>query len=104
MNGMTKKMTKKYYSFLILALFLMIFPAGIIFGAVLPDLESIHNPVEQKSYHEKDPLNLTRFISSETFKTTQQSDIGSFSDLLISESVSPATFEQRQSLSHIAIL
>ncbi len=90
-------MTKIIIGLLILTVFLILPAAAEVSGKVLPDRESIYNESVKKPVSNDCPIFLTKFFSPESFKSTQQSEIAGFSDLLISESVSPATFTQRSS-------
>lgn len=94
---MTKSTTKIFYGLLILSVLLILSMALPVFGKDALDRLQIHNASVKKPISEESPVFLTKFLLPETSKSNQFSQIGSFSDLLISESVSPATFTQRNS-------
>ncbi len=94
---MTKDMTKIIFGLLIITILFITPIVNKAIGKTYPDRESIYNESVKKPVSNESPIFLTKFIAPETFKSTQQSEIGSFSDLLVSESVSPATFKQRSS-------
>ncbi len=94
---MIKDMTKIIFALLILTVLMVLPTAAEVSGKISPVRESIYNELVKKPVSDEYPILLTKFIAPESFKSTQQSEIGSFSDLLVSESVSPATFYQRNS-------
>ena len=90
-------MAKIFFNLLILSMLVIQFPALPVFGKTAPDHVQLHEESVKKPVSTEHPVFLTRFFTPETYKSAQFSKIGGFSDLLISESVSPATFTQRKS-------
>ncbi|MCP4705354.1 MAG: hypothetical protein GY865_12150, partial [candidate division Zixibacteria bacterium] len=90
-------MIKVIYSLLILAI-LLVFPMNsFAINESSPDRDKIYNKPINKPFSDNYPVFLTKLLPPDVSKYNQLSEITGFSDVLISESVAPATFTQQNS-------